>query len=356
MPDALEAWGWDDGRQFELDELDARGEPARVITQERDRWTLRTARGEASARLASAALHGLVPVVGDWVVAAPGPAPSDPLSVLALLPRRTAFARRSAGTGSREQVLAANVDRVWIVHGLDTPPNLRRLERYLAVAWESGASPAVILTKADLVGDPSTALARVGAIAMGVPVHAVSALDAAAVERVRSLVPAGRTVALLGPSGAGKSTLVNALAGDVVAATGEVRGGDRKGRHTTTRRQLFLVPGGGLVIDTPGLRELRVGELDQGLDRAYADIHELALHCRFADCGHDVEPACAVRAAVDSGDLPGERLESYRKLQAEADHARLRSDPRARKAAISEHKTALKTMRFHHKRGSKGEG
>ena len=352
MSDPLEPWGWDEGRQFELDELGGPGEPARVVTQERDRWTLRTARGEVPARLASTSLHGLTPVVGDWVVAVLGPAPSDPLSIVALLPRRTAFARRSAGTGSREQVLAANVDRVWLVHGLDTPPNLRRLERYLAVAWESGASPAVILTKADLVEDPSAALEQVGAIAMGVPVQAVSAHEPADVERVRSLVPAARTVALLGPSGAGKSTLVNALAGDGVAATGAVREGDRKGRHTTTRRQLFRVPGGGLVIDTPWLRELRVGELDQGLERAYADIHELARHCRFADCGHEVEPGCAVRAAVEAGELPAERLESYRKLQAEAEHARLRSDPRARKAAISEHKTALKTMRFHHKRGS----
>ncbi len=352
----LDPWGWDERRQFDLEEAGASGEPARVVTQERDRWTLRTAGGEAPGRLTSTSLHGLVPVVGDWVVTVPGPERSDPLSIVALLPRRTAFARRSAGTGSREQVLAANIEFAWIVHGLDTSPNLRRLERYLAVAWESGASPSVILTKADLVGDASGALERVGEAAMGVPVHLVSALKAVDVDRIRSLLPAGRTVALLGPSGVGKSTLVNALAGDVVAATGAVRDGDRKGRHTTTRRQLFRVPGGGLVIDTPGLRELGVGELDAGLGRAYADIEELARNCRFADCRHEVEPGCAVRAAVGAGDLPAERLESYRKLQAEAEQARIRSDPRARKAVISEHKTALKTMRFHHKRGPERDG
>jgi len=247
-------------------------------------------------------------------------------------------------------VLAANVDDVWIVHGLDIPPNLRRLERYLAVAWQSGAVPSIVLTKVDLAEDADEAMEAVRGIAFGVPVHAVSVKDPESIGRLKALLARGRTVVLLGPSGVGKSTLVNLLSELEVAVTGEVRTVDRKGRHTTTRRQLFPVAGGALVIDTPGLRELRVRDLDEGLERAYPDIEELAEHCRFADCRHEAEPRCAVLAAVESGELPAERLESYRKLRGEVAYLERRSDPRARKAALSDHKTALKTMRFHHKR------
>lgn len=352
--DDLASLGWDDHWRVEYAAVRDRGEPARVTSQERDRWVVRTATRESAARIPSADRHGVAPVVGDWVVVGAGPAPSDPLSIVAVLPRRSAFVRGAAGGGYQEQVLAANLDLVWIVHGLDAPPNLRSLERYLAAAWQSGATPSILLTKADLAEDVDAALSEVEGIAIGVSVHPVSSRDPASVERIRALLAPGRTVVLLGPSGAGKSTLVNLLSGTAVVATAEVRIHDRKGRHTTTRRQLFAIEGGGLIVDTPGLRELRLWDVDQGLDRAYPDIDEFAAQCRFADCRHEVEPGCAVLDAVEAGELPAERLQSYRKLRAEADYARQKSDHRARKAAVSEHKTALKTMRYHLKRREGG--
>lgn len=344
----LETWGWDSLRDGER--TGAPGEPARVVTQERDRWIVRTAEKEASARLRRVEEGRPLPVVGDWVAVAPGPEPSDPFSIEHLYSRRSALVRGAAGSGDREQVLAANVDDVWIVHGLDVAPNLRRIERTLTVAWDSGAVPRVLLTKADLCDDADAARAEVARVAPGVAVDLVSADDPESLDALRADLAPGRTIVLLGPSGAGKSTLVNRLAESHVAPTGAVRGGDAKGRHTTTRRQLFQLQGGALVIDTPGIRELRLWEVDAGLQRAYPDIDALARECRFADCRHDTEPGCAVRAAAENGTLPADRLESFRKLQAEAAYERRRVDPQARKAALSEHKTALKTMRHHLKR------
>ncbi|MGE0159100.1 MAG: ribosome small subunit-dependent GTPase A [Gemmatimonadales bacterium] len=345
----LEGWGWTDEWRARLEALsvEAPCEPARVIGQDRDRWSIGTrASGAVSARVASGRLDSY-PVVGDWVVACPGPTASDPWSLVAVLPRRTAFARAAAGTGAAAQVLAANVDRVWIVHGLDVPPNLRRLERYLALAWESGAAPSVVLTKADLADDLAGCVAEVSRIAIGIPVHSVSTEDVESVRALRATLAPGETVVLLGPSGAGKSTLLNLLAEASVSATGAVRPSDRKGRHTTTRRALFQLEGGALVLDTPGLRELRVWDLDEGLDRAFPDIEQLARGCRFRDCRHEREPECAVLAAVAAGDLDSDRLASFRKLRAEAAHEARKADPRARAAALAEHKTALKTLKHH---------
>jgi ribosome biogenesis GTPase / thiamine phosphate phosphatase len=348
---ALRAWGWNDRCTASLTKLKPgpKASPARVVGQDRGRWTVRLPSGLEVARIAGSSFRGPHPVAGDWVVVEPGPAPGDPVSLKAVLPRQTAISRGAAGTGTAEQVLAANVDLVWIVHGLDAPVNARRLERYLAVVWESGAVPEVVLTKADLAASPDEVAADVEAVAVGVTVHIVSTEDPATVERLTAPLQPARTYALLGPSGVGKSTLINLLAERPLAATGEVRDADRKGRHTTTRRELFQLSGGALLLDTPGLRELRIWALDEGLAQTFPEIHELAASCRFRDCRHESEPGCAVLAAAAAGTLDADRLASYRKLLAEAAYVERKHDPEAKAAAVSRHKTALKTMKYHPK-------
>lgn len=347
---SLEEWGWDDRwtRQANLCGADLSG-VARVVGQERASWSIQTQSGPGTARLHSASGGCPYPVTGDWVVAEPGPMPTDPWSILAVLPRRSSISRGAAGTGKAEQVLAANVDKVWIVHGVDLPVNARRLERYLAVVWESGASPEVILTKCDMVPDVEAMATQVGTVALGVPIWTVSSADPESVRKLEDTLISGSTVTLLGPSGVGKSTLVNLLARSNVASVGEVRASDGKGRHTTTSRELFRIAGGALLLDTPGLKELRVWALDDGLKQTFPDIEELALACRFRDCRHEEEPGCAVIDAIDNGRLDQGRLQSFRKLQAEAAHELRKADPLARAAALSDWKTALKTLKHHPK-------
>lgn len=322
---------------------------ARVTSQDRSAWWIEGADGGHPARVLASARLRHAPVVGDWVLAVPGPEEADPWTLREVLPRRTSISRGAAGTGAVEQVLAANVDRIWIVHGLDRPLNPRALERYLAVAWESGAVPEVVLTKADLAEDLPGAMADLAVIAVGIPSWVVASGDPESVAALRGSLRAGQTVVLLGPSGVGKSTLINALAGAELTATGAVREGDHKGRHTTTRRSLFPLEGGALLLDTPGIRELRVWALDQGLERAFPEIDALAASCRFGDCRHETEPGCAVLEAVESGLLDPDRLASYRKLQAEAAYQARRADPRLRAEQEAEWKSIMKSLRHHPK-------
>lgn len=346
----LTEWGWDDEwAGLATKEGVNSSSVARIVGQDRASWSLQTESGPERGRIPTRRGINLSPVVGDWALVEPGPMSSDPWSILTVFPRRTRISRGAAGTGGGEQVLAANVDRVWIVHGLDLPPNPRRLERYLAVVWDGGAVPEVILSKTDLAEDLEASLDEVRSIAAGVEVRCVSSEDPDSVRRLRDTLTPACTVSLLGSSGVGKSTLVNLLAGEVIAGVGEVRTGDRKGRHTTVRRELFQIPGGALLLDTPGMRELRIGASKDGLREVFADIEEFAGACRFRDCRHEGEPGCAVLEAVDRGSLDAARLASFRKLQAEAAHEARKSDPLARAAALSDWKTAMKTLKHHPK-------
>lgn len=280
------------------------------------------------------------PCTGDWAAVDLHAQPMA--AVAALLPRSTAIIRKVAGKRSDGQVLAANVDTVLIASSLATDPDLGRIERFLALAWESGAEPLVVLTKADLVDDADFIRADVEAIAPGVTVLVVSAETGEGMDVLRACTPG--TTAVIGQSGVGKSTLTNALAGAEVMTVQEAREVDQKGRHTTTTRELIPLSGGGVLIDTPGLREVGLygGE---GVDLAFADIAELAEECRFHDCGHHTEPGCAVRAALADGTLPQRRMDSYLKLQRENEWIASRSDARVAKARLQKWKTITKSMR-----------
>jgi ribosome biogenesis GTPase len=282
------------------------------------------------------------PAVGDWVALEPtdaGAGADDPAVIAAVLPRRAAFvrsaadaSRRTAGNLADEQVIAANVDIAFLVAGLDGDFNLRRLERYLAVAWSSGVTPVIVLNKADIARDLEARLVAVEGIAPGVPVVVLSALTGDHVADLEPYLGQGHTSVVLGSSGVGKSTLVNTLLGEQRQPVSDVRQDDSRGRHTTTHRELFALPGGALLIDTPGIRSLEVAGADEGVDAAFDDIAEIAAQCRFSDCRHQGEPGCAIRRAMDDARLDAGRLASYQKLERELAYAERREDPRARAA------------------------
>ena len=295
--------------------------PGRVAAAHRGAFDVWTADGAVRSRLPGRLMHdGLDVAVGDWVGVGEG-------LIRQVVQRRSAIVRNSPERTTSAQTLAANVDVAFVVSSLGPDLEPRRIERYLVTLWESGASPEIVLTKADRLDDPWPLVAEVEAVALGVPVHVVSAVTGQGCDALRARIAAGATAVLLGSSGVGKSTLVNHWLGEEAMATKETRDDDDEGRHTTTHRQLLVLPGGGLVIDTPGLRELQLWDVGSaGLDATFADVEELA-----ADCTHVHEPGCAVLAAVESGELPGERLHSWRKLQRELRAIAMRHDVRLRK-------------------------
>ncbi|MGI8839233.1 MAG: ribosome small subunit-dependent GTPase A [Caulobacteraceae bacterium] len=354
----LETWGWSGALQRDFASHAAAGLiPGRVILQRRGLYGLATdfgeARAEISGRLARDAPAGGYPAAGDWVALAVGD-PGELAIIHHVLPRRTAFTRKAAGSGGGPQVVAANADVAFLTAALDGDLNPRRLERYLAAAWQSGAAPVVVLTKADLVADVGAAVTAVEAVALGAPVLAISSRTGEGLEAVRGYLAPGRTAVMVGGSGVGKSTLLNALMGSERMATGAMRAGDGRGRHTTSHRELILLPGGGLLLDTPGMRELGLWDGDEGLVAAFEDIEALAANCRFGDCGHTNEPGCAVRAALQSAALDDARWRAYRKLQREVAFADAKEDPALRAARRRQWVTTAKAQRSGKKARGKG--
>lgn len=344
MQDSLEALGWnwffaDAFAQYEPEGLT----PGRVAVQERGAVVLFTASGPIPAETGARLLRESgQPVTGDWV-AAEILADEDKAIVRAILPRRSRFARKEPWL-TEEQVVAANVDTAFLVTDCGRDFKARRLERYLTAAWDSGAAPVIVLTKSDLAADVWETLAEAEAIAFGVPVHAVSSVTGQGLGALDPYLLPGCTVALLGSSGVGKSTLVNRLLGEDLLATAELRR-DGRGRHTTTHRELVHLPGGALLLDTPGMRELQLWADESALDETFADVAGLARECRFSDCAHGQEPGCAVRAALANGSLPQIRWESYRKLQRELRALAVKQDVRLRSEARKERRRFARSQR-----------
>jgi len=360
-PTPTGALGWDAGWAATFEPFASEGHrPARVVAVHRETSIVRDRGGDRPATVSgsfrfAALANADYPTVGDWVAL-------DANDVIgAILPRRTAF-RRMASDASRrgtglddEQIMAANIDVALLVAGLDNDFNLRRIERYLAVAWSSAISPVVVLNKSDLADDVDGRLVAVDAIAPGVATVPISAWTGAGLDDLRAHLRPGMTAAILGSSGVGKSTLVNVLLGEDRQATASVRESDSRGRHTTTHRELFELPGGAFLVDTPGIRALEVLGADEGVETAFDDVVDIATTCRFNDCRHQGEPGCAVRAALADGRLTEERLASHRKLERELARAARETDPRARAEHRRTWKLIHKSVSEHMQRKYGGE-
>jgi ribosome biogenesis GTPase len=348
----LAALGWTDELEVAFTPHRERGFRAgRVVAEHRGGYYVRSELGDrlahARGRLRDDEIWGGMPAVGDWVVVCDAPGDRD--AIEALLPRRTKVSRKTPWLKAEEHILVANVDTVVLVNGLDADFNPRRLERYLTAAWDSGADPVIVLTKLDVLDDPGK-LVEAEAVAVGVPVHAVSNVTGDGLDEVRALLEPAKTFVLLGSSGPGKSTLANRLAGRTVMDIGDLRN-DGRGRHTTRHRQLLMMPGGAILIDTPGLRELQIWEGD--LDSAFSDVAELASQCRFNDCAHSSEPDCAVREALETGELDVDRWRNYVKLQRELRAIEARSSRRIQRELKSRWRARARETRRARRYGGK---
>jgi ribosome biogenesis GTPase len=346
---SLKAMGWDSffGEQWEQfagPEL----HPGRVVEELRGLYRIRTEAAEFLAEVeAKLRRSGGYPAVGDWVGVRERPAMRAQIEHI--LSRRTKLSRKVVGRELREQIVAANLDVVFVVTSLNRDFNLRRLERYLTLVWDGGARPVVLLNKADLCADPAIFEAELVSLAGMVPVHRLSALEEGGIDCVWQHIQPGETAALVGSSGVGKSTIINKLAGRSLA-TAPVREGDDRGRHTTTTRQMIFLEGGGMLIDTPGMRELQLWGNDEGVEKTFDDIAALGEQCRFRDCNHTGEPGCVVIAAAESGKLDIDRLDSYRKLRAELEFQRRKADPKLARDQKEQWKKVHKAMRNTDKR------
>lgn len=351
----LEQLGWDASFAEAFAPYRVQGHSiGRVTCEHRDSYTILSEHGELRGELSGAFRHHAgqrneLPAVGDWAVMTA--LEQDGLGVIhAILPRKSCFSRKTAGTATEEQIVAANVDTVFIVTGLDANFNLRRIERALILAWESGANPVVVLSKSDLCEELEERTAEVESVALGVPVLVLSAAEGSGLEQLERYTGPGMTVALIGSSGVGKSTLTNKLVGRDVQEVNQVSTSVGKGQHTTTRRELLLLPSGGIVIDTPGMRELGIWNGDQGIRETFEDIESLMENCRFRDCSHEDEPGCAVTAAVAAGQLDPARLRNYRKMLREIEYQATRQDLQAQLRKKEEWKRIHKQVRNMNKR------
>jgi len=347
---SLEDLGWSPYFEASYNAIQHSGQllPARIAVEHKSRYVLYTTQGEYWGELSGKYRHAISafvaehPAVGDWVLIQI--MEEDHAIIHDLLPRRTKFSRKAAGAEKREQIAASNIDIVFLVMGMDENYNLRRLERYLVAAWDSGANPIIVLSKADLAYNLDEQIEEVKLISFGVPVIPTSIYDEACWLNVRSHITKGKTAVLLGSSGAGKSSIVNQIAGRELQLTQHVSESNTKGKHTTTHRELFLLDGGGLIMDTPGMRELQLWSDDGGLSESFEDVEALFSECRFRDCSHQSEPGCAVQIALREGALDYSRWQSYEKLQRELAYAERRKDPNAMKALREEWKK--RTMEY----------
>jgi ribosome biogenesis GTPase len=320
----------------------------RVALEHKGFYRLYTEKGDVLAEVSGKVRHEAsgredFPAVGDWVVCSIRE--EGRATIHAVLPRKSKFSRKMAGMTTEEQIVAANIDTVFLVNALNLDFNVRRIERYLLMAWESGANPVIILSKVDLCDDIEDKVQALEAVVFGVPIHVLSAMNHDGIAQLTPYLEDGKTIALLGSSGAGKSTLINTLYGEEIQRVNDIREDDDRGKHTTTHRQLIVLPRGGILIDTPGMRELQLWETSHSLEQSFQDVEALAEECRFRDCKHDGEPGCAVQNAINEGALEAGRLSSYQKLQREIAYLERKNDQRAQLAERVKWKKIAQTNR-----------